>query len=243
MSVYNKTGPTDRGNIWKNFKTQLITLYHEARDEKSVLIFQYTSSQQCDYIEHWTKRKKYLRPHSSQWESHRLMSHIIRHNLPSWIQGMTTREPRISGLQSKSSGIKTLKSSLHSLHIYIIDAFKLWCWRRLLRVPWTERRSNQSILKGINPEYSLEGLMLKLKLQYFGSWCEKPTRGKDPDAGKEWRQEKGMTWLDGITDSVDMNLSKLQEIVKDWKAWHAVVHGVAKSRTRLSDWKIYTVFK
>ena len=180
MSVYNKTEPTDRGNIWKNFKTQLITLYHEARDEKSVLIFQYTSSQQCDYIEHWTKRKKYLRPHSSQWESHRLMSHIIRHNLPSWIQGMTTREPRISGLQSKSSGIKTLKSSLHSLHIYIIDAFKLWCWRRLLRVPWTERRSNQSILKGINPEYSLEGLMLKLKLQYFGHLMWKANSRKRP---------------------------------------------------------------
>ena len=122
-----------------------------------------------------------------------------------------------------------------------IDAFKLWYWRRLLRVPWTARRSNQSILKEINPEYSLEGLMLNLKLQYFGHllWRAYST-GKDPDARKDWGQEeKGMTgdeMAEGTIDSTDMSLSKLQETMKDREAWRSAAHGVTKNQTQQRDW-------
>ena len=122
-----------------------------------------------------------------------------------------------------------------------MDAFKLWGWRRLLKVPWTARRSNSSILRKINPEYSLEWLMLKLKLWYFGHLMQTDNSlEKSLTLGKtEGRRRRGlqrMRWLDGITDAMKIKLGKLQEMVRDRKAWHAAIHGVAKSRTQLSDW-------
>ena len=189
----------------------------------------------------------------------RYYSHEVKRHLLLGTKTMTNLDIRKQKHHFSSKGISSQSYGFSSSHAQMWDfdhknaerwrigAFQLWCWRRLLRVLWTARRSKQPILKEISPEYSLERLMMKLKIQYFGLRCEEPTYWKRPWCQEELRAGgegvTGIRWLDGIIDTMDVNLSKLREIVKDREAWCTAVHRVAKSQTWLNDWTTIAIKK